>query len=598
MDSDEPKPVPRGTSLPPLSGRLRLAIAALLLLGVNLGVFLPITGFDFVDFDDPQYVVDNPHVRGGLTLEGLGWAFSTGYAATWQPLTWISFQIDAQLFGMGPKGFHTTNLVLHIANAILVFSLLQGWTGSWAAALIVALLYSIHPLRVESVAWITERKDVLSGFFGLLSLLSYSEFTRRRDSSVSRSPGGRSSAALAYGLTFLFLALGLLAKPVLVTWPFVFLLFDFSMRAQRNPSIPSKGIMLLEKLPFLLLVCGSSLLTLMVQEEGGALPDADRLPLLSRLANAVVSYAWYLERTFLPRDLCAFYPHPSLPGSPPLTTGTLIVSSAILLAVTVCLLIAKRRPLLFGWFFFLGTLFPMIGIIQTGSHARADRFTYLPQIGLLMAFVLLIAEGCRRLPGKPSLVRIGIGIVCATATLVLGFRARGQGETWRDSITLFEHALATGNESATVHTWLGQSLDKRDRPQDAISHYRRALVLNPYLPRAHSLLGALLHRQGNVDLAVLHLNQAIQIRPGSAGTHNNLGSALYTAGDPAAALLEFEKALRIDPDLASAHHNRGIVLRDSGRWNEALESLRRAKNLVPDSSQFEESLQETLRMRP
>ncbi len=507
-----------------------LALAVLPLI-----VFWQVQDFDFVSYDDQGYTYGNPHVMSGLDPDGIRWAFTTIDEANWHPLVWLSLMLDTELHGGTPRGFHLTNLVLHVANVLLLFGALLAMSGQrWKSAL-VAALFAIHPLHVESVAWISARKDVLSTLFGLLALIAYARYVRLR------GPRWYVAALAAY-------VCSLLSKQMLVTLPFLLLLLDYWPLGRLQRRAPA-GVrrLVLEKLPFLALAAAFSVIVYYAQQQGEAVRSAEAFPLGVRLLNAPVAYVLYLVRTVWPTGLSVFYPHP---GSAISIASAAGAAGALAVISIVALRQAARRPHLFvGWFWFLGMLVPVIGLVQVGGQQMADRYTYLPIVGL---FVLAV--------WTPWRDRLLFGVAMA-AVAALAFTARVQTATWRNTTTLFEHALAVN-------------------PNNAI---------------AHTNLGSFLGQQGQYDAALEHLRRAVAINPDSAPAQNNLGLALSMTGRSGEAFSRFEQALAIDPAIVSAHMNWGQALVGNGRADEALEHFRAALELQPDSAEIRKALASTYR---
>src|SRR6059036_456916 len=397
-------------------GRRNLAIAGLVVLG-TLAVFAPALRHGFVNYDDPEYVTENPRVRAGLSWAGLGWAFAAPHAANWHPLTWLSHMLDAQLFGLAPAGHHATSVLLHATSAALLFEVLAGMTGTpWRSAF-VAAVFALHPLRVESVAWVSERKDVLAGFFWMLALAAYARYARRR-------------GAADYVLVVAAFVLGLLAKPMVVTLPLVLLLLDvWPLRR------PWTIALVWEKLPLVLLAAAASALTVVAQRGAGAMASLESLPLAARMAEAVVAFRAYLEKTFWPARLAVFYPHRPLP------IGEVAASCVVLLVVSALAIRERRRRpwLLVGWLWYLVALLPVVGLVKVGEQAMADRFSYLPQIGVL----LMIAWAAADAGGSRAVASAG-GVVALAACVALTAR---QLDIWRDSVSLFAHASAVSRDN-------------------------------------------------------------------------------------------------------------------------------------------------------
>jgi len=554
---------------------------ALALIGVTFAAFAEVRHFDFVNFDDQLYVTANPQVRAGLTWAGLVWAFSSSYAANWHPLTWLSHMADVESFGMNAGAHHLVSLAFHLINTLLVWLVLRRLTGSVFRSALVAALFGVHPLHVESVAWVAERKDVLSMFFGLLTLWAYTGYVDRR------SPW-RYAAALVW------FALGLMAKPMLVTLPFVLLLLDvWPLRRValfgNSSSSPASARTIpwtravLEKLPFVLLVAISSVVTLIVQEKGGSVSSLETVPFDARLANVAESYINYMWNTVWPAGLAAFYPLPATVRWAPA-----IASAVVLAALTFSVLrFWRQRPYLaVGWLWFLGTLVPVIGFVRFGAQARADRYMYLPMLGLLVAAIWGLAELADRwrVPRRVSgAVAVAIVIACAVATRV-------QADSWRNSAALWQHALAVTTGNSRAHANLGATWAADGRQADAAAEYRAALAIEPSLPQAHNNLALALMALGNRTEAIDHYRQAIALMPAYAAAHNNLGSALMKDGKIDEAIAEYREAVHSRPDDAEFRNNLGAALATQGQLPEATREFREAVRLAPGRAEFHFSL--------
>jgi hypothetical protein len=474
-------------------------VLAVLLSVATLAVFAQVVGFDFVDYDDNLYVTANPHVQEGLTPAGVRWAFTTFAAANWHPLTWISLMLDWSIGGPGPRVFHLTNLILHLANTLLLFLVLDRMTGRRWPSAVTAALFAIHPLHVESVAWIAERKDVLSTLFMLLTLLAYAGFVER--------PG----LVRRLAVVFLF-ALGLLAKPMLVTLPVLLLMLDaWPLRRQE----PWRRLVL-EKAPLLALSIATGVVTFVAQRQGGTVGSMTLYPLGVRVANAVVATATYLGKTIWPTRLAAFYPHPGAS----LAAWEVAGSALVLAGLTLWTIRVRRsRPyLLFGWAWYLVTLAPVAGIVQVGWQARADRYTYIPLIGIFLGVVWFVSD---RFADRPAL----LSSAASAALVMLGIGAFVQAGYWRDSETLFTHALAVTDNNAVAHNNLGTALLRRGLPSQAEEHFAEAVRIDPSFADAHSNLGVALGRQGGIDEAILEFRRALDLDPDQPDARRNLERA-------------------------------------------------------------------------
>ncbi|MBI2194435.1 MAG: tetratricopeptide repeat protein [Planctomycetes bacterium] len=552
------------------STRQTILLAAAVLL-IALSAFLPAVQHDFINFDDPKYITENAPVNAGLTRQGVLWAFTTFHASNWHPLTWLSHMLDVQVFGPDPSGHHLTSVALHGLNAVLLFLVLARMTGSNAASVFAALLFALHPLRVESVAWVSERKDVLSGLFGLLALLAYERYARR--------PGvGR------YVLVALLLALGLMAKPMLVTWPFLFLVLDVWPLGRCQPTTglprddrhaPASGPrtaaaaasferLALEKTPLFVLAAASAAVTFVAQQRGGAVTGLHALPLRERLGNAACAYLAYLGKTFWPADLSVFYPLPDLPRPAWQVSGCALLLAA---ATAVALWQAPRRPALAaGWLWYLVTLLPVIGLVQAGAQAMADRYTYLPQIGL---FVIMGWCAPGLVPASWPRRRLLLGLAAGLVLAALAAGTSAQIRHWRNSVTLFRHALRLNERNALAHVNLGAALAEMGKYEHAESHLARALEIDPDDAEAHNNLGVLLAGRDRPTEAREHLRQAVRLSPHNAEAFNNLGSLEMKGGDLDAASACLAEAVRLQPGHAAAHFNLGLLLAGKGRLEEA-----------------------------
>ncbi len=546
-----------------------LAIAVTLLLG-TAALYSRTLGHEFVRFDDFDYIVDNPMVRGGLSLSGLRWAFTSFYEANWHPLTWLSHMLDVELFGIDPRGHHLVGVLLHATNAVLLFAALRAATrATWSSGL-VAALFALHPLRVESVAWAAERKDLLAGLFWMLALLAHAAHARRP------STGRRVLVALA-------LALGLLSKPMLVTLPLVLLLLDVWPLDRLRRQGAGAASLLLEKLPLLALALLSGVATLAAQRSGGAVQDLAGLPLAVRLANALSAYGVYLWQTIRPSGLAFYYPHPWLVEREPWAALALpaLLSAAVLATVSVVAWRARgRRPYLaVGWLWFLLTLLPVIGVMQVGNQAHADRYAYLPLVGVY----IMAAWGLRELAtARPALrpALVGISLLALAALAAATWTQQGY---WRDSRTLFSRALEVTSGNYVAHNNLGNEALRGGDPASAAAHYRAALAIRPGLAEARNGLGAALARAGNHAGAIAEYREALRLRPDYVEARFNLGLNLEAAGDPDLARAEYERALELRPGLLEALLRLAALDANAGHARAAIERYRRALELRPDS---------------
>jgi protein O-mannosyl-transferase len=516
---------------------------------------------EFVNFDDNTYVYENPIVQKGVTAEGLRWAFTSVHASNWHPVTWISHMVDCQIYGLNAGGHHLTNVLLHMATVIVLFLVLRQLTGFLWRSAFVAAVFAIHPLRVESVAWVAERKDVLSGLFFLLTIAAYIRYARR-----PWSLGG-------YLMVALMLVLALTSKPMVVTLPFVLLLLDY-WPLKRFPRaggglIPLR--LILEKLPLLILSGAVCAATLFAQTEA-----ISSLPMSARIGNAVVSYVVYLGQMLDPIGLAAFYPYPERGLAPWKIAAALVVVLAITASAAVNW---RRQPwLLFGWLWYLGMLVPVIGILQVGLQAHADRYTYLPQIGLYVALTWLVAERCA---GWRYHRRV-LGGCSAVILAALIFFARTQTSYWRDSESLWTHALACTSDNAVARINLGNAFLSKGRVNEAITQLQKALQIKPGDADAEVSLGYALIQEGNVDEAIILFQRALQSKPNYAQARNDLGDILAQKGRADEAISQFQQALQINPDYAAAHYNLANALVQKGNLAEAIVQYQWALQIRPD----------------
>jgi len=546
----------------------REALAAAVLAVLALAAYVPIWfgDYQFLNADDNEYVTDNPHMQAGLTGPSLWWALTAYHSNNWHPLTWMSLQLDCQLYGLNPYGFHATNVLLHAANTVLLFLALRSLTGAVCQSAVVAAFFAVHPLHVESVAWVSERKDVLSTLFWMLTLWAYSAYAAR--------PGwGR------YLLTLTLFGLGLTAKPMLVTLPCVLLLLDYwplrRLRAYR-PTAPARVVpslagaagwwgLVLEKLPFFALAAGCSLLTLGAQQD--IMQSLDSLPLPYRLANTPLAYLAYIGMMFWPMPLAVYYPH----RGPDRSFGLPAAAAGLLLGLTaLAFWQARRRPYLaVGWLWYLGTLVPVIGLVQVARQSHADRYTYVPLIGLF----LLLAWGTYDLLGRRRLAWAATAIVAglAAACLVLTWR---QLPFWRDSTTLWQHALAV-SPSGVAHQNMAKVLEKEGRIDEARREYAEAIRYDP-CPLAYNNVGIFLARHGWIDDALAHFAQSLELYPDQVPAHYNIGRIRLDQGKLDEARRHLAEVLRLNPSYADGHYYLGLVLERQGKFREAEGELMRA----------------------
>ncbi len=538
--------------------RWRVAAACLVLAAITFAVFGQTLRHPFIDFDDDNYVYENPVVVRGLTLTGIVWAFTSSHSYNWHPLTWLSHMLDCQLYGLNPGGHHLTNVLLHTASVIALFLILRQMTGALWRSAFVAAVFAIHPLRVESVAWVAERKDVLSGLFFMLAIGAYVRYARR--------PG----SLARYGLVVLLFAMGLMCKPMLVTLPLVLLLLDY-WPLQRVEPRKLSGLVV-EKLPLLALSAASCIATLYAHT--ALIIPTGSLSLPLRLANALVSCMLYLGQMVYPAGLALFYPY-AYNGPPPWE----VALAGILLASLSVVAWGERRKqpwLLVGWLWYLVMLLPVAGIIQVGVQAHADRYTYLPQIGIYVAVTWLAAEW----GAKGRVGQVALGGLMTAMLAVLMVCAWKQTAYWQNGETLWTHTIACTSGNAVAHSGLGNLLPK-ERVDEAIIQYQEALQINPRYPEAHLNLGNALLQKGGVDEAITHYQKALQFKPYYAKAHYNLGIALFQKGRVDEAITHYQQAVQIRPDFAEAHDNLGVALSQKGRVDEAITQFQQALQINP-----------------
>ncbi len=536
-------------------------LICLILVITTLSVYWQVRSYEFVRYDDPGYVYDNSQVQAGLTRESISWAFTTFCESNWHPLTWLSLMLDQDLYGMNPGQYHFTNVLLHLVNTVLLYLLFRRLTGKLWQSGFIAGLFALHPLHVESVAWVAERKDVLSTFFWLLTMWGYVKYSEKR-------------SAAWYLTAIVFYVLGLMAKPMLVTLPFVLLLLDWwplrrlnfgfqnalsrlpetrkpksKMRQSRSRESNPTFNLLWEKLPFFILSGASCILTFYVQSKGGAVVYLSEYPFKMRIANVVVSYAVYLWKMVYPTGLAVLYP--PYPGMQPWwKTG---ISGLLFVGITIAAVKAARRYpyMLFGWLWYVGTLVPVIGLVQIGSHARADRYTYVPLIGIFVIIAWGMPEVVKRWRYRRFILISG-GLLVTSALVAMTWIQVGY---WQNSVTLFQHTLAVTKNNPVIHTNLGNVLDDQGRSREAIEHFTEALRIDPLYANAHYNMGVVLAKQGRFSEAVRYYTIALKIFPKNFQAHNDLGIIMFLSGNIREAIFHFQEALRIRPDSANTRDN-------------------------------------------
>jgi tetratricopeptide (TPR) repeat protein len=528
-----------------------------------LAVFWQVCRFDFINFDDYTYVTKNLRVLAGLSRSSIVWAFATTHTSNWHPLTWLSHMLDCQFFGLKPGWHHLTNLLFHLANVLLLFTIFKKMTGAIWQSAFVAAAFALHPLHVESVAWVAERKDVLSTFLLMLTILCYIRYAK--------------NPKIFWYLSTLFIfALGLMAKPMLVTLPFVLLLLDYWPLNRCGPKSTVRiwwGL-ILEKIPLFALSAISSAITFIVQKSTGAVSTIDAIPVSDRIANAVLSYTGYIWKMIWPTNLAIFYPYPK----DKLPHGQVIAAAALLVAVTMFVIYfaPRYKYLATGWLWYVGTLVPVAGLVQAGMQASADRYTYVPLIGLFV----LIAFGASDIFAR---WKYGKTILAAASIIVLIIWAATTSQQlrhWRDDVTLFRHALQVTKDNYLAHNILAHSFYMQGKYDESIAQSYEALKIKPGYAVIHNGLGLALLQKGELDKAVEFFQQAIKLRPAYADAHANLGFALYKQGHFEQAIEELTKAISLNPQSLEIHTQFIKCLMAANKISQAVQQLK----ITADSS--------------
>ncbi len=546
-----------------------------ILIGIVLSILLLLSYWGvaenhFIAFDDPQYVTENPQVQKGLTPGTAVWAFTTSHASNWHPLTWISLMLDREMSGTNPAGYHWTNVILHLLAGLLLFLALARMTALLWPSGFVAALFLIHPLHVESVAWVSERKDVLSGLFWMAGIWCYARYAAR--------PG-----LLRYLWVVVSFLCGLLSKPMVVTFPFVLLLLDWWPLGRRVNGKANWPRLIGEKIPLVLLSAAASTITFLVQKESQAMASLSAIPFGDRVANAAVSYLAYLGKMFWPLDLGIFYPY----NAPP-QLGHVISAVALLVLITAVVLVQlHRRPyLMVGWLWYLGTLIPVIGLVQVGSQAMADRYTYLPLVGIF----IMAAWGSREILAG-CCWKSAIGYSVSAAVLIsLVLLTQIQVGYWKDTATLFGRALRTTEKNFMAHQILAEGMAKAGQWKSAEDHYREAIRIKPHFKQAYNNLGHLLMNQVRLDEAGPLFEKALQIDPAFVPAMKNLGDVRMRQGKLAEALALYRKAASLGEDDPELLNNYGVALFITGERSEAVQRIRGALRLKPDYAEARENL--------
>jgi tetratricopeptide (TPR) repeat protein len=567
----------------------------ILLIVLVLASFSGVVENGFVDYDDQLYVTQNDRVQAGLTWEGILRAFTAPQSANWHPLTMLSHMLDCQIFGLNPAGHHMTSLLLHAANTLLLFLFLREATGRrWESAL-AAALFGIHPLHVESVAWISERKDVLSGFFGILALLAYVRYVRNPN-------------LIRYGATLCFFSLGLLSKPMLVTIPLLFFLLDFWPLGRFQRSDERSGqtffqkaayyhAIIIEKIPFLILSLISSAVTTIVQAKAGAMSTLDAIPLDARIVNAMVSCCKYLEQTFWPMNLAVFYPHSYYPlrvFSSPLEPQIIGAAAVFLLVTATVLLLIRRHPYaLTGWLWYCVTLLPVIGIVQVGLQSMADRYMYLPSIGIFVLAVWSISSVSRTVHNRRAILSVASVAVLAILSLVTW----QQVGHWRNTKTLFQRAADVTSDNWLAHRMLGDVLLLEGDLSTAEQEFRKALAIWPAYAEGHSGLARFLEKKGRSAEALESLQKTLRIDRKNAQAYIDKGNILQKQGKKEQALASYAAAEGLIPDNSWAHNALGIAFAESGHLDRAMVQFKMALTLAPQRADTHNNIGRVLNLK-
>lgn len=552
---------------------------------------------EFIDYDDTSFIVENSYIQRGLTWENVNYAFTSTTGSIWLPLTYLSHAVDCQLYGLNPAGHKWTNVIFHLGNALLLYYLLYLMTGSIWSSVFVSLLFAWHPLNLESVAWIAERKNVLSTFFGFLTLIAYYGYVK--------SPGIRRY----FWVTFFFV-LSLLAKPMLVTLPFLLLLLDFwplkrsgdnspssdILARSKNKNFPDnmnwkekrlfyrsyRNIYLYEKIPLFLITIAMSIVAFATQKTTGATVDLQNIPILIRIGNAAIAYCKYILKMFWPSNLSIFYPYPIES-----ITLSQIIGAAILLLVASFYIFWRRKylPYMFvGWFWYVGTLVPVIGIVQVGQQSMADRYAYIPLVGLFILITYYVNELIQR----HRIPVAAVAVLGITVALFLGISTKIQLQYWKDRISIWNHALTSSNgNNYLAHGNIGMTLLERGKDDEAMSHFFKAIGQNPYFDNSHFFLGLIFHKQEKYDKAIECFNRVLEIKPDDYETHNNLGMAFLKKRDYANAIIHLSKAIKEAPQVADNYNNYGLCFLEQKKIDEAIVQFRKAVFFNPKHAQAE-----------
>jgi tetratricopeptide (TPR) repeat protein len=556
-----------------------IIIACMALIAITLVVYWQVGSHEFISYDDDDLITGNPYVASGITGRNVSWAFTSVEKGNWHPVTWLSHMADADVYGLNPRGHHLTSVSIHAVSSVLLLLLLLRITGALWQSAFVAALFALHPMHVESVAWVAERKDVLSAFFWFLTLLFYSEYSKKLGERISERDLPNSSlishpssfimpsliphpSSPLYLLTLFSFALGLMSKSMLVTLPLVLLLLDFWPLDRYRHEGQEQGLrklsgriiaLIKEKIPFFACSLFSGIVTIYAQHNAGAMSSLQALSFLPRLENALIAYVKYITKTLWPYDLAVLYP---LTSSFPIwqVVGSLLI---LLLLSVAAIRIGRRYPYFpVGWFWFIITLLPVIGLIQVGAQSMADRYSYIPIIGLFIIAAWGVSDLAKGLRHRERILAL-LAVTVITASIAMTWQ---QLRYWRDDVSLYKHTLQVTTGNYLIHNSLGSTLAKKGDLDGAIVEYQKALKIAPDFSKAHYNMGFVLTGKGNLDAAIREYTEALRINPNDSMAHNNLGLVLGRKGLMDAAILQFKEALRITPDLKAARTNLEIAL--------------------------------------
>lgn len=567
--------------------RKQFFVVVVVILCVTSAVYWQVRNHEFINFDDPKYVTANRQVQAGLSGENIKWAFTTKHASNWHPLTWLSHMLDCHLFGLNAGWHHFVNLLFHLVNTMLLLLVIHRMTKAIWPSAFVAVLFALHPLHAESVAWVAERKDVLGMFFWLLIMWAYARYAKR--------PG-----FIRYVVVMLLLALGLMVKPMLVTVPFVLLLVDYwplrrfgsnGLKATAEGTTPQTSsfrLLLLEKLPLFVLVVISGVFTLQAQQQ--ITVSLRVLDLHSRIANALVSYVTYLRMMIWPTKLAVFYPH----------TGTIplwqeVAAAALLIVVSLLVILWHRRYryMLVGWLWYLGTLVPVIGLIQVGTQRYADRYTYIPLVGIFIIIAWGVPDLLKRIHCKKPVLVISAAAVISASAVCTWF----QVAYWHSNITLYEHALQVTKNNHLAHNNLGLELKQKGRVNEAMTHFRLALDIFPLYGDATANLASELIASGRPDEAIKHCTRFLQDGRDHLQIRNNLGNAYEKIGEFDQAVKHYQRALQMRPDAWQVRYNLALVLIQKQQLADAVKHLQQAQNFSQNNPVVSKTLTDTLKQK-